>query len=80
MKKTAAVSHRMLPEAYIDNALTETTCRAWFRRFKAGDFDVEDKERPGHPKMFQDNELQVLLDENDAQTQQELAEQIGVAR
>ena len=30
--------------------------------------------------MFQETELQALLDENDAQTQQELAEQLGVAR
>ena len=29
--------------------------------------------------MFQDTEFQALLDENDAQTQQELAKQLGVA-
>ena len=57
MKKTAAESHRMLLEAYGDNVLLETTCRNWFRRFKADDFDVENKERLGQPKMFQDTEL-----------------------
>ena len=30
--------------------------------------------------MFQDTELQALFDENDAQTQQELAEQLWVDR
>ena len=68
MKQTAVESHRMILEAFGDNALSETTCRDWSRRYKAGNFDVEDKECPGQPKMFQDTELQALLDENDAQT------------
>lgn len=80
LKKTAAESHRMLVEAYGDNALSKTTCKDWFRRFKAGDFDVEDKERPGLPKKFEDIELQELLNENAAQTQQQLAEQLGVSQ
>jgi len=48
--------------------------------FSAGDFDVEGKKRTGKPEMFPDTELQALLDENDAQMQQEFAEQLGVAR
>lgn len=31
LKKTAALEH-----------LSETTCRDWFRRFKDGDFNVDD--------------------------------------
>ena len=44
-KKSAAEAHRILVETYGDHALSETTCRDWFRRFKNNDFDVEDKER-----------------------------------
>ena len=76
LKKTAAESHGMLLEIYADNALSETTCRDWFRRFETV---VEYQEHPGQPKMFQDTELQALLDKNDSQTQQELTEQLGVA-
>ena len=43
LTKTAAESHRMLLEAYGNNELSETTCRDWLRRFKAGDFNVVDK-------------------------------------
>ena len=59
MKKTAAESHRILVEVYGEHALSETTCRDWFRhfKFKDGDFSVEDKERPGQPKKFEDEEL-----------------------
>lgn len=80
MKKTAAESHRILVEVYGDDALSETTCRDWFRRFKSGDFDTEDRERPGKLKKFKDEELETLLESNSCQTQQELADSLGVSR
>ncbi|KAG5324822.1 MOS1T transposase, partial [Pseudoatta argentina] len=42
-------------------------CRDWFRRFKNNDFKLEDKERSGAPKKFEDKELQQLLDEDPSQ-------------
>jgi len=45
LKKSTAESHRMLVEAYVDNALSETTCRDWFRRFNDNNFDLSDKKR-----------------------------------
>ncbi|EFN71498.1 Histone-lysine N-methyltransferase SETMAR, partial [Camponotus floridanus] len=71
-------SHRILVETYGDHALSETTCRDWFRRFKNNDFDVEDKERSGAPKKFEDEELEALLHEDSCQTLDELAESLGV--
>ncbi|KAG5317498.1 MOS1T transposase, partial [Pseudoatta argentina] len=44
-KKSAAEAHRILVQTYGDNALSDTTCRDWFRRFKNNDFQLEDKER-----------------------------------
>lgn len=79
-KKTAAEAHRMLVEVYGEHALSETRCREWFRRFKSGDFGVEDRERPGQPKKFEDAELEALLDEDDGQTQEQLAEQLNVTQ
>lgn len=65
-------------EAYGEHVLSETRCREWFRPFKSGNFDVEDKDRPGQPKRFEDPDLQALLDVDDGQTQQKLAEQLDV--
>ena len=48
--KSAVEAHRILIETYGDNALSDTTCRYWFRRFKNNDFKFEDKERSGAPK------------------------------
>ncbi|KAG5321058.1 MOS1T transposase, partial [Pseudoatta argentina] len=63
-KKSAAEAHRILVQTYGDNALSDTTCRDWFRRFKNNDFELEDKERSGAPKKFQDKELEQSLDED----------------
>ena len=50
--KSAAEAHRILVETYSYNALSDTTCRDWFRRFKNNDFKLVDKERFGAPKKF----------------------------
>ena len=55
-KKTPAEAHRELQKVYGDAALGETTCRDSFRRFKDGDFDVDDRPREGRPetvRLFQ---------------------------
>ncbi|EGI63494.1 Mariner Mos1 transposase [Acromyrmex echinatior] len=68
----------MLVKTYGDHALSETTCRDWFRRFKNNDFDFEDKERSGAPKKFEDEELKTFLHEDSCQMLAELAESLGV--
>ena len=54
MKKTDAESHRILVEVYGEHALAERKCQKWFARFKSGDFGLEDEERPGQPKKFEE--------------------------
>jgi len=73
LKKSAAETHRLLVEAYGDAALSERSCREWFQKFKNGEFNVEDKERIGRSKVYEDAELEALLDEDSCQTQKELA-------
>ena len=65
LKKSAAESHRMLVEAYGDNALSKTTCRDWFRRFNDDNFDLSDKKREN--RKVEDCQLQALLDEDNTQ-------------
>ena len=56
-KKTVDEAHRDLQKVYGDATLSGTTCRDWFRRFKDGDFDVDDSPREGRPKTFEDADL-----------------------
>ena len=64
--KSAVEAHRIFVETYGDNVLSNTTRRDWFRRFKNNDskLKLEDKERSGAPKKFEDKELEEILDEN----------------
>lgn len=80
LKKSAAEAHRLLSDAYPDCVVSISTCERWFVRFRSGDFDVEDKERSGQPKKFEDTELEQLLDEDSCQTQEQLAATLGVDR
>ena len=67
--------------AYGEHALGKSQSFEWFKKFKSGDFDVRNEERGKKPpKKFEDSELQALLDEDDAQTQQQLADQLNVIR
>ena len=76
--KSAAEVHRILVETCGDNALSDTTSRDWFRRFKNNDFNLEDKERSGAPKKFEHKELEEILDEDRFQTLAELGKTLQV--
>ena len=67
LEKSAADAHQLLIEAYGEGALSERKCREWFQKFKNGDFDVEDKDRSGRPKICKDAELEELLVEDSSQ-------------
>ena len=42
-----------------------------FKKFKNGEFDIEDKKRSGRLKVYEDAELEALLDQDSCQMQQE---------
>lgn len=70
----------MLVEIYSEHALSIRTCETWFRKFKSGDFNVNDSERSGRPQKCEDEQLQELLDDDPTQTQQQLAESLNVTQ
>jgi len=78
MKKSAAEAHRMLSNTYGEVAISERIYREWFQRFKNGDFDIEDRHGGGREKVFKDAELEALLHGDSCQTQEELAESLGM--
>ena len=61
----------MLVETYGEAALSERSFCEWFQKFKNGEFDIENKERSGRPKVYEDTEMEVLLDQDSCQTQEE---------
>ena len=67
LEKSAAEAHRLFVERYGEAALSERSYREWFQKFKNGEFDIEDKGRSGTPKVYEDAELEALLDQNSCQ-------------
>lgn len=59
-------AHQILVEAYGDHCPSYPNIWYWFQRFKTGDFDLADKERPGQPKQFEDEQLETLLNVDSA--------------
>ena len=70
----------MLSNTYGEAAINERTCREWFQRFKNGDFDVEDQHSGGREKVFEDAEMEALLEQDSRQNQEELARSLGVTQ
>ena len=71
LKKSAAEAHRLLVEKCGEAVLSERSCREWFQKFKSDEFDIEDKERSGRLKVYEDTELEALLYQDSCQTQEE---------
>ena len=70
LKKYAAKEHRLLVETYGEAALRERSCRKWFQKFNNDEFNIEDKERSRRPKVYENAELETLLDQDSCQTQE----------
>lgn len=76
--KTPAETKEWICSAYGEDAVGASTCREWFAKFRSGDLDLNDKPRSGRPQEMDTDDLQALLDEDDAQSTTELAKQLGV--
>lgn len=77
-KKSAAESYRLLVETYGEHSPSQRTCERWYQRFQSGDLVLNDRERPGQPKKFEDEELKTLLHEDPNQTLKKLATSLNV--
>ena len=82
LKKTAAESYRLLRDAYGEHVPSEDTCERWLRRFKSGDFDTRQEGRQGTRKTSKKIRRCgiALLNEDDSQTQKQLAEHLCVSQ
>ena len=71
LKKSATEAHRLLIETFFEASLNDRSCRNCFQKFKNGEFDIEDKERSGKLKVYEDADLEALLDQDSCQMQEE---------
>lgn len=65
---------------YGDGAIAERTVRKWFHRFKAGDFSLEDQERPGKPSTTDEDRIKTLIENNPRYTTRQLAKILKISK
>ena len=63
---------------YGDPAVTIQTVRTWFRRFRAGDFNLEDRECSGQPSTTDTDLIKALVDEKPRYAIREIAESLNI--
>jgi [histone H3]-lysine36 N-dimethyltransferase SETMAR len=75
--ETAAEAHRKLCQAFGQDVMSERSCREWFRRFKSGDMDVEDKPHTGRPIEIDKEKLKAMIEADPKLTTRELADMLS---
>lgn len=79
LKKNATQATNSICSAYGEHVLDVRTCQNWFARFRAGDFDLSDKERSGRPVEGDDALLEELIEEDPRLSTRELASVLSVS-
>ena len=67
-------------EVYGDGAISKRTVGKWFKRFKAGKFNLEDQGRSGRPMSADGEKLKALLYENPRYSIRELGIMLGLSK
>ena len=65
---------------YGDGAIAERPVRKWFAKFKAGDFNLEDQERPGRAATTDEDQIKTRIENNPRVTTRELAEMFKISK
>jgi len=79
LKKNAVEATVMIYAGYGKNAVSHSTYKRWYQKFRQGDFSLEEP-RAGLLQKIETDELQALLDINSAQTEKEFAELLGITQ
>ena len=52
-------THKKILDVYGEDVLVLRTVQNWFKKFKSGDFDLEDDFRPGQPLEVENDRTEV---------------------
>lgn len=76
--ESAAASSRRINAAFGEGTVSERIAQDWFRRFRNGDFNLEDSVRSGRSSKVDNDRLRQLVELDPRQTTRELAQVLGV--
>ena len=67
-------------DVYGDRSITVQTVWNWFRRFRAGNFNLKDEDRRGCPSITDTDLIKAYLDENPRSSVREIADTLNIPR
>lgn len=76
---TAADATRNICACVAQDAVSHSTAKYWFQRFREGDFSLEDRARSGRPSTLDIQRLHTLINSDPTQTTRNLAEQLDTS-
>uniref|UniRef100_A0A0N5BH76 HTH_48 domain-containing protein n=1 Tax=Strongyloides papillosus TaxID=174720 RepID=A0A0N5BH76_STREA len=68
---------REICSVYGEDAIGWSTAKDWYRKFRNGNFDLQDSPRTGRPSSFDEERLTDLLREDNRQTCRKLSEKMN---
>lgn len=78
--KNAAESCRDICDVYGKEAITHSTCKNWFKRFRSGELSLEDAPRSGRPSEIVSLEIMEMIKNDRHLTTQEIGDRFNVSR
>lgn len=72
LKKIPPKGKEIIYKTLREDDVSYSTCKKRFQKFRNGNFNLEDDERAGKLRKFEDGDLEQLLAENPCQTQSNL--------
>ncbi|VDN35483.1 unnamed protein product, partial [Cylicostephanus goldi] len=76
--RNATETARNINTVWGEGSVSEWTVRRWFKKFKDGDKNLEDKEGRGRPSLLDDDHLKTMVEDDPHLTVREIAEDLGV--
>src|SRR5713101_8845727 len=79
LNSKASEASRKICMAFSEDSISKPTAQKWFKRFKSGDFTLEDEARTGRPIGINDDDLCATIELNSSLTCQELSLKYNVS-
>ena len=76
--KSASLSAQEICQCYGESAVHRNTALKWFKRFREGDFSLDDHPRSGRPTVLDSDTLRAVVDKNPRMTVAEIAEELDM--
>lgn len=77
--KNAVETHKKICNVYGEDALTERVCQKLFKRFRDGNFDLEDSARSGRPVEVDSGEIKAILDSDSRKSTTDIATALNIS-